>query len=191
MESSNEAGNHSADWRLPATLSERRYEMRRCSASDTVDSKIVNYVEMEKQNQLEWITNEISHLCNLKKLLEQPKSKGEKAGKSPSRKPKQSSTSKEPKVGLQQNGDESNLSKQWSSHCNLANCPTPTGTVKRLKRRNSSTQTATDSTSAYSRTGSEIISARLTSPSKLVDASVQVTGSSIETPSLNASRVRN
>ncbi|XP_043276410.1 uncharacterized protein [Venturia canescens] len=60
------------DWRLPTTMSERRFELRRCSNSESGDAKLINYAEMEKRNQLVWITNEISHLCNLKRLLEEP-----------------------------------------------------------------------------------------------------------------------
>lgn len=60
------------DWRLPTTMSERRFELGRCSNSESGDTKLINYAEMEKRNQLAWITNEISHLCNLKRLLEEP-----------------------------------------------------------------------------------------------------------------------
>lgn len=167
-DSSHEAG-HSADWRLPTTMSERRYESRRCSNSDSGDTKLVSYAEMEKRNQLIWITNEISHLSNLKKLLEQPKSKPERPSKLSPRKTKPSSKPlKSLSSHRQQNGDivdeEAQLSRQWSSHCNLANCSTPSGIVRRLKKRNSCTQTATDSSAAYSRTGSEIVSARIHSP---------------------------
>lgn len=60
---------NSLDWRMPVTLSERRLEMKRCNNSDSGDAKLVNYAEMEKRNQLLWITNEISHLSNLKKFV--------------------------------------------------------------------------------------------------------------------------
>lgn len=182
MDSSNEAGN-SADWRLPATVSERRYELRRCNDSDSADTKLVSYAEMEKRNQLIWITNEISHLSNLKKLLEETKSKPERSKSSP-RKSKQSSS--KPQKSLpptnhprHQNGDvlveDGQLNRQWSSHCNLANCPPPgLNAVKRLKKRNSCTQTATEYSAAYSRTGSEIVSARIQSiNTKLANAYVQ------------------
>lgn len=66
IESNNNTDNNT-DWRLPTTSSERRFELKKCSISDSGDSKLVNYAEMEKRNQLIWITNEISHLCNLKK----------------------------------------------------------------------------------------------------------------------------
>lgn len=66
MESSNGTRN-STDWRLPTTLSERQFELRRRSTSESGDSKLVSYAETEKKNQLLWITNEISHLSNLKK----------------------------------------------------------------------------------------------------------------------------
>ncbi|XP_011861267.1 PREDICTED: uncharacterized protein LOC105558286 [Vollenhovia emeryi] len=72
VESNNNTDNNT-DWRLPTTSSERQFELNKCSMSESGDSKLVNYAEMEKRNQLIWITNEISHLCNLKKLLEQPR----------------------------------------------------------------------------------------------------------------------
>ena len=196
VESSNEAG-HSADWRLPTTMSEHRYQMRRCSNSESGDSKLVSYAEMEKQNQLIWITNEISHLSNLKKLLEQPKTKPERPSKSSPRKTKQSSSKSQKPLppSHNQNGDiageDGELSRQWSSHCNLANCPSPTGisSVRRLKKRNSCTQTAAESSAAYSRTGSEIVSARIHSPNiKLADVSVQT--SRIPYPTLTSSVVQ-
>ncbi|XP_031787271.1 ras guanine nucleotide exchange factor R isoform X1 [Nasonia vitripennis] len=174
VDSSNEAGN-SADWRLPATASERRYELRHCNESDSADAKLVSYAEMEKQNQLIWITNEISHLSNLKKLLEQTKTKPERSKSSP-RKSKQSIS--KPQKSLpptnhprHQNGEvlveDGQLSRQWSSHCNLANCPPPElNAVKRLKKRNSGTQTATEYSAVYSKTSSEIVSARIQSPNK-------------------------
>lgn len=167
VDSSHDVVN-SANWRLPTTMSERRYELRRCSNTDSGDTKLVTYAEMEKRNQLIWITNEISHLSNLKKLLEQPKIKSQRTSKSPTRKSKQSPTKSKkslPSTVVTQNGDVAGqLSRQWSSHCNLANCSTPVGTVKRMKKRNSCTQTVTDTSAAYSRTGSEIVSAKITSP---------------------------
>lgn len=60
---------NSLDWRMPVTMSERRLEMKRCNNLDSGDAKLVNYAEMEKRNQLLWITNEISHLSNLKKFV--------------------------------------------------------------------------------------------------------------------------
>lgn len=66
VESNNNTDNNT-DWRLPTTSSERQFELKKCSMSESGDSKLVNYAEMEKRNQLIWITNEISHLCNLKK----------------------------------------------------------------------------------------------------------------------------
>ncbi|XP_058803918.1 uncharacterized protein LOC131671478 isoform X2 [Phymastichus coffea] len=175
VDSSNEAGN-SADWRMPTTMSERRYEMRRCSNSDSGDTKLVSYAEMEKQNQLIWITNEISHLSNLKKLLEQPKTKPDRPCKPSPRKTKQSSSKQQQQQQQKsyhrlQNDDldDVRLNRQWSSHCNLATCPSPcTNSIKRLKKRNSSTQTATENSAAYSRTGSEIVSARIQSPNEKV-----------------------
>lgn len=68
LESNNNTDNNT-DWRLPTTSSERHFELKKCSMSESGDSKLVNYAEMEKRNQLIWITNEISHLCNLKKYV--------------------------------------------------------------------------------------------------------------------------
>lgn len=68
IESSNNTSNN-VDWRLPTTASERQFELNKCSMSESGDSKLVNYAEMEKRQQLIWITNEISHLCNLKKYV--------------------------------------------------------------------------------------------------------------------------
>lgn len=60
---------NNTDWRFPTTLSERQFELKRCRNSNTGDLRLVSYAEMEKRNQLVWITNEISHLCNLKKYV--------------------------------------------------------------------------------------------------------------------------
>lgn len=68
VESNNNTDNNT-DWRLPTTSSERQFELKKCSMSESGDSKLVNYAEMEKRNQLIWITNEISHLSNLKKYV--------------------------------------------------------------------------------------------------------------------------
>lgn len=68
VESNNNTDNNT-DWRLPTTSSERQFELKKCSMSESGDSKLVSYAEMEKRNQLIWITNEISHLCNLKKCV--------------------------------------------------------------------------------------------------------------------------
>lgn len=68
VESNNNTDNNT-DWRLPTTSSERQFELKKCSMSESGDSKLINYAEMEKRNQLTWITNEISHLSNLKKYV--------------------------------------------------------------------------------------------------------------------------
>lgn len=64
---SSDASRNPPDWRLPTTLSERQFELRRRNTSESGDSRLVSYAETEKKNQLLWITNEISHLSNLKK----------------------------------------------------------------------------------------------------------------------------
>ena len=185
-------GINSPDWRLPTTISERQFELRRCSNSDSGDTKLVSYAEMEKQNQLIWITNEISHLSNLKKLLEQPK-KLDRAKTFPkkSKQPlyKQSSlincmqeqsTNPESKKINTSDMTDNSLNEQWSSHCNLASChKIDNPIVKSLKpsrKKNSFTQTATDNTDALSKTGGEIVStlSRLqNTPAKLTNICVQ------------------
>ncbi|XP_014211925.1 uncharacterized protein LOC106641867 [Copidosoma floridanum] len=187
IESSSEAGN-SVNWRLPVTASERKYEIRQrdISTSDSIDSKVVNYVEMEKRNQLIWITNEITHLSNLKKLLEQePKSKTERSSNSST--PKSKPSDLKPLKSLPasrdhyylQNVNESQLNRNWSSHCNLIKCPLSamSANVRRLKKRNSCTQTDSDNSFAYSKSSSEIVSARIQSPNtKLTNVCVQTSG---------------
>ncbi|XP_066582427.1 uncharacterized protein [Prorops nasuta] len=170
-----------SDWRLPTTLSERQFVLKQCSNSESGDSKLVNYAEMEKRNQLLWITNEISHLCNLKKLLEQPR-KLEKVKSSP-RKLKPMNFKHKPLTIVpctkEQIGNlhyiqcsvtpempEHQMNGQWSSHCNLAACPLSSNgnpkLLKYMRKRNSFSQTATDAMRAHSKTGCEIVSAART-----------------------------
>lgn len=139
--------NHNPDdWRLPTTVSERNFELRRCSNSDSGDSKLVSYAEMEKKNQLIWITNEISHLSNLKKLLEQPKKL--ERGKTSPRKAKNRSF-----IHMEQKGiTGSELNENWSSHCNLAAIPKE----KYKKTRNSFTQTANEVGESFSKTSNGV-----------------------------------
>ena len=191
-DSSNQ-GPNSHDWRLPTTVSERQFELRRCSNSDSGDSKLVSYAEMEKKNQLIWITNEISHLSNLKKLLEQPK-KLDRPKQSPRKaKPayKQRSLtvltcmhdpSANPDSTQRSTPDatENSLNEQWSSHCNLASCHNIDSStakslkqLKQLKKRNSFTQTATDITNAHSKTGGVIVSSKDQDHVKLANVCVQ------------------
>ncbi|XP_011497239.1 PREDICTED: uncharacterized protein LOC105361685 [Ceratosolen solmsi marchali] len=165
IESSNEP-DRSMNWRLPATLSERMYKFRQYSNSDSEDTKLVSYAKKEKRNQLIWINNEINHLSNLKKLLEESKIKSKKLGKFSFK-----------TVNHQQQATDNNLlSKQWSSHNNLANSSLliNTNTIRHFKKRNSCTQTATKHSFAYSRTGSEIVSAKVESSNiKLTNAYIQ------------------
>jgi hypothetical protein len=178
------------------------YELQRHKNSDSNATKLVSYAEMEKRNQLIWITNEISHLSNLKKLLEEPKRKSDKLDKLSSRKVKhqqKQTNSKQQKFITSnynhrvQNGhiaviDDNILSRQWSSHCNLANCSSliDTNIIKHLKKRNSCTQTATDHLLAYSKTGSEIVSAKIQNINiKLTNAYVQ-TLRSLQSPILDS-----
>lgn len=189
VRSSNSAEEEQIDWRLLTTLSERQFELKKCSNSDSGDSKLVSYAEMEKRNQLIWITNEISHLSNLKKLLEEPRRLDR-----PARKPK--STTFRPKTVpdsqvrgfrtkeedyLRRNESDArtnSLEEPWSSHCNLATCQ-PDGRanvmIQRVKKRNSCAQTATNVTGAHSKTGGEIVSASNTqnSTTKLISTGVQ------------------
>lgn len=182
------------DWRFPTTLSERQFELKRCRSSNPEDLRLVNYAEMEKRNQLVWITNEISHLCNLKKLLEQPR-RLERAKSSP-RKVKSASFKTKPlrvMTHMQEaaidtdsiyrdvpNSKGNSVAEQWSSHCNLATChSTDTGyinDIQRTKKRNSSSQTATESIHAHSKTGGEIVTtSKAQNPNRLINTGVQTT----------------
>ncbi|XP_012063399.1 PREDICTED: uncharacterized protein LOC105626711 [Atta cephalotes] len=169
VESNNNTDNNT-DWRLPTTSSERQFELNKCSMSESGDSKLVNYAEMEKRNQLIWITNEISHLCNLKKLLEQPR-RLERPKSSPRKSKSANLKSKQTAIlRREQHADamhrnisdlrEDSVNEPWSSHCNLAACETPgDNMVQRIMKRNSCTQTAMGVANAYSKTGGEIVSA--------------------------------
>ncbi|XP_011686867.1 PREDICTED: uncharacterized protein LOC105449373 [Wasmannia auropunctata] len=187
VESNNNTDNNT-DWRLPTTSSERQFELKKCSMSESGDSKLVNYAEMEKRNQLIWITNEISHLCNLKKLLEQPR-RLERPKSSPRKSKSANLKSKQAAIlRREQHADaihrsvsdlqEDSVNEPWSSHCNLAACEAAgDGMVQRVMKRNSCTQTATTGVaSAYSKTGGEIVSAGRTtrrSATKHVTVGVQ------------------
>ncbi|XP_033207184.1 uncharacterized protein LOC117166878 isoform X2 [Belonocnema kinseyi] len=183
-DSSNQRVND--DWRLPTTVSERQFELRRCSNSDSGDSKLVSYAEMEKKNQLIWITNEISHLSNLKKLLEQPKKLD---------RPKQSPRKSQPVYkrpltvptcmpDTSPNPDSTPTpdvtENSWSSHCNLASChnivnstATNLKQMKQVKKRNSFTQTSTETADAHSKTGGVIVSSKDQNHVQLANAYVQ------------------
>ncbi|XP_011137086.1 uncharacterized protein LOC105181790 isoform X2 [Harpegnathos saltator] len=171
VESNNNTDNNT-DWRLPTTSSERQFELKKCSMSESGDSKLVNYAEMEKRNQLIWITNEISHLCNLKKLLEQPR-RLERSKSSP-RKNKSANFKSKQTTALACRREQSAgtvhrnrsdllddpVNEPWSSHCNLATCEAANDSaIQRIMKRNSCTQTASDVSDAYSKTGGEIVSA--------------------------------
>ncbi|XP_076758469.1 uncharacterized protein LOC143427867 [Xylocopa sonorina] len=175
-----------ADWRLLTTFSERQFELKKCGNSDSGDSKLVSYAEMEKRNQLIWITNEISHLCNLKKLLEEPR-RPERPRASP-KKSRPGNQKSKPAGSLvkeeYQQRDESDVrsnsvEEPWSSHCNLAACQLSSGSsnsiIQQIKKRNSCAQTATNVTGAHSKTGGEIVSASNmhNSTMKLVSTGVQ------------------
>ncbi|XP_011166007.2 uncharacterized protein LOC105200245 [Solenopsis invicta] len=180
VESNNNTDNNT-DWRLPTTSSERQFELKKCSMSESRDSKLVNYAEMEKRNQLIWITNEISHLCNLKKLLEQPRRL-----ERPKSSPRKSKSKQTVVLRREQHTDalnrsvsdlqEDSINEPWSSHCNLAVCEAAGDTIiQRVMKRNSCTQTATGVANVYSKTGGEIISATKTrrSATKHVAVGVQ------------------
>ncbi|XP_070171885.1 uncharacterized protein [Polyergus mexicanus] len=167
---SNNTTDNNTDWRLPTTSSERHFELKKCSMSESGDSKLVNYAEMEKRNQLIWITNEISHLCNLKKLLEQPRrlerpKSSPRKSKSANLKPKQTAIVRREQHAVHGISDlrEDSMNEPWSSHCNLATRETVCDTViQRIMKRNSCTQTTTNLSSAHSKTGGEIVSASRT-----------------------------
>ncbi|XP_029163998.1 uncharacterized protein LOC114935347 isoform X2 [Nylanderia fulva] len=169
VESNNNTDNNT-DWRLPTTSSERHFELKKCSMSESGDSKLVNYAEMEKKNQLIWITNEISHLNNLKKLLEQPR-RLERPKSSP-RKSKSANLKSKQILRREQHPDtvhgsmsdlrEDSVNEPWSSHCNLATCEAAGDTLnvqRMIMKRNSVTQTATNLASVHSKTGGVIICA--------------------------------
>ncbi|XP_012287830.1 uncharacterized protein LOC105703764 [Orussus abietinus] len=202
-ETPSEAAN-SLVWPIPfpnsAGTPEWRLESRRCDRSDSGDTKLVSYAEMEKRNQLIWITNEISHLSNLKKLLEQPK-KPEKPKISP-RKSKRASFKQKPLTVLsaltqRQDGeddtpssetmpkapdenDEASASERWSSHRNLATQHPPASASTRsdrpLGKRNSYTQTATETANAHSKSGGEIVTL-----SKMENPGVRLTNIYVQT----------
>lgn len=60
------SNNNENDWESPFQT-ERDYEGKENSETESERAKLINYAEMEKRNQLVWITNEISHLLNLKR----------------------------------------------------------------------------------------------------------------------------
>ncbi|XP_026827952.1 uncharacterized protein LOC105278994 isoform X2 [Ooceraea biroi] len=210
VESNNNTDNNT-DWRLPTTSSERQFELKKCSMSESGDSKLVNYAEMEKRNQLIWITNEISHLCNLKKLLEQPR-RLERPKSTPRKSKSANLKSKQAAVLRREHTDvvhrstsdlrEDSVNEPWSSHCNLATCEAAKDSVIHgIMKRNSCTQTATNVASVYSKTGGEIVSASRirgsamrhmitvsvqTSPRKLPSASAAVEPRVHETKSANS-----
>ncbi|XP_063992912.1 uncharacterized protein LOC135170786 [Diachasmimorpha longicaudata] len=118
-------GDDKMDWRLARTMSERRFELERCNYGTGATTRLIDYVEMEKKNQLVWISNEINHLSNLKKLLEEPKSY-----KDSKRSPR-----KQCHGGKKDSDQErGRINDEWSSHGNLAVRET-------LRKRNSCTQT--------------------------------------------------
>ncbi|XP_014606963.1 PREDICTED: uncharacterized protein LOC106788316 [Polistes canadensis] len=188
--SKNIENNTDSQWRFPTTLSERQFELKRCQSSNPGDLKLVDYAEMEKRNQLLWITNEISHLSNLKKLLEQPR-RLERSKSSP-RKLKPALFKTKPVYVMMQeksvdtdfayknpsNSKGNFIGEQWSSHCNLATCHSTdtdyTNNIQRTKKRNSSSQTATEVVDAHSRTGGEIITtSKAQNTMKLVNTGIQ------------------
>ncbi|XP_015111144.1 uncharacterized protein LOC107037225 [Diachasma alloeum] len=121
-------GDDKMDWRLPTTMSERRFELERCNYRAGATTRLIDYVEMEKKNQLVWISNEINHLSNLKKLLEEPKRyKGSKSS---------------PRKGGNEGKNDSDqnysgrINDEWSSHGNLAE-----RREKTSRKKNSCTQT--------------------------------------------------
>ncbi|KAL6263500.1 hypothetical protein P5V15_006291 [Pogonomyrmex californicus] len=191
IESNNNTDNNT-DWRLPTTSSERQFELKKCSMSESGDSKLVNYAEMEKRNQLIWITNEISHLCNLKKLLEQPR-RLERPKSSPRKSKSVNLKSKQTMIlrreqhadsihrSVSEHLQEDSVNEPWSSHCNLAACETAGDIVQRIMKRNSSTQTATSVANVYSKTGGEIVSAGKTRKSATKHVAVGVQTLSRET----------
>uniref|UniRef100_A0A0C9RR66 ALMS motif domain-containing protein n=1 Tax=Fopius arisanus TaxID=64838 RepID=A0A0C9RR66_9HYME len=120
-------GDDKMDWRLPTTMSERRFELERCNYRAGATTRLIDYVEMEKKNQLVWISNEIDHLSNLKKLLEEPKRYSRSC--KGSRK-----SGNEEKIDSDEYSER--INDEWSSHGNLAD-RMEVGT----RKKNSCTQT--------------------------------------------------
>ncbi|XP_046818099.1 uncharacterized protein LOC124423803 isoform X2 [Vespa crabro] len=197
---SSKSTENNTNWRFPTTLSERQFELKRCRNSNTGDLRLVSYAEMEKRNQIVWITNEINHLCNLKKLLEQPR-RLERSKSSP-RKSKSASSKTKPvhiMTHMEEksvdtdfvyrnasNSRKNSIEEQWSSHCNLATCHSTdtdyTNNIQRTKKRNSSSQTATEAVDAHSKTGGEIITtSKARNTIKLVNIGVQTLHEEVST----------
>ncbi|XP_034945482.1 uncharacterized protein [Chelonus insularis] len=118
-------GHNNVDWRLPATISERRFKYEKKAQFGTI-SQLINYVEIEKKNQLLWINNEINHLLNLKKLLEEPTN----VQKHETKKEKHCSAVSKDEI----------FKGQWSSHGNLAKVNMTKNTSPK-KTKNNYTQT--------------------------------------------------
>lgn len=61
-----------SDWKAPVTRTEKLYEHRKkgIHKDDQTDDQLLEFVNSERENQIDWIVKEINHLSNLKILLE-------------------------------------------------------------------------------------------------------------------------
>ncbi|KAK0162454.1 hypothetical protein PV327_006229 [Microctonus hyperodae] len=138
--------NEKIDWRLPTTISERRFDYNRSTSRLGTATRLIDYVEMEKKNQLVWINNEINHLSNLKKLLEEPKNYGLDNNKKGSPRKTNINCDKRSNNSTSTSIDSQTINKHWSSHGNIAERFDKTSAnflaIKSLPKRNSCTQTA-------------------------------------------------
>ncbi|CAD6216132.1 GSCOCG00004348001-RA-CDS [Cotesia congregata] len=110
----NNAGLEKKDWRLPSTMSEKLFAHEWCNSKIVSATRLIDYVEMEKKNQLVWINSEINHLSSLKKLLEESIESINKDKKDHFKE-----KSKRVEENLPNSSSNFKKNKQWSSHGNL------------------------------------------------------------------------
>lgn len=72
LTSSSKNSDKPQDWRTQKTQSERLFEEHKLALSESGDH-VVSFAKKERENQIVWIDNEISHLSKLKRLLEKEK----------------------------------------------------------------------------------------------------------------------
>lgn len=66
------SSSKNSDWRTEKTQSEKLLEQQKLALSESGDH-VVSFAKKERENQILWIDNEISHLSKLKRLLEKEK----------------------------------------------------------------------------------------------------------------------
>lgn len=112
-------GREKIDWRLPSTMSERRFADEWCTSRIASATRLIDYVEVEKKNQLMWINSEINHLSSLKKLLEESIKSIKKNENDYSRELLLNIEEKSKRLGENLPKSEYFKNKPWSSHGNL------------------------------------------------------------------------